>query len=206
MLMAASLGATAIFLHRGVAMAQEAPRVMLFGDSLLAGYGLAASEGFASQLRSRLAANGYDVSIDNASVSGDTSGDGVRRVNTAFSRYPDLALVGFGGNDMLQGLPPATLKQNLRAILTEFRDRGVPVLLLGMLASPRLGARYVRDFNEVYPDLAAEFGVTLYPFFLDGVALDPALNQDDRIHPNARGVSTIVDRILPSVLQLIDLD
>lgn len=185
-------------------MAQPNPSLMLFGDSLLAGYGLDAGDGFAAQLGSRLAREGYEVSIVDAGISGDTSGDGLARVAGALSNMPDLALVGFGGNDMLQGLPPARLKRNLRSILEEFRSNGIPVLLLGMLASPRLGDDYVREFNAVYRELAGEFDVPLYPFFLDGVALDPYLNQDDRIHPNARGVSVIVDRILPAVRDLLD--
>lgn len=205
-LAATSAAAGAMIFTPRATTAQQPPRLMLLGDSLMAGYGLDNDEGFAEQLRAKLAESSYDVSIINASVSGDTSGAGAARVGRALAQMPDVALVGFGGNDMLQGLPPDRLRQNLREILGEFRDRGIPVLLLGMLASPRLGNRYVEEFNSVYPDLADEFGVPLYPFFLDGVALDAALNQGDRIHPNARGVAVIVDRILPAVQTLIDGD
>lgn len=198
------VGAAAMAVRPGDTMGQQATRLMLFGDSLMAGYGLGAEEGFAARLSSRLAQTGYQVSIVKASISGNTSGDGARRLGEALSQAPDLVLLGFGGNDMLQGLPPSQLKQNLRTILNGLRDRQTPVLLLGMLASPRLGEPYARDFNAVYPDLADEFDIPLYPFFLEGVALDAALNQGDRIHPNARGVEVIVDRILPAVQALID--
>ena len=134
-LAATGAAAGAMILIPGVTMAQQPPRLMLLGDSLMAGYGLDNDEGFAAQLHARLAKNGYDVSIINASVSGDTSGAGAARVDRALAQMPDLALIGFGGNDMLQGLPPDQLRQNLRDILGEFRSRGIPVLFLGMLAS-----------------------------------------------------------------------
>ena len=189
----------------GAATASAAPTsLMLYGDSLMAGYGLAQDEGFAAQLQAALAADGYDVTIVNASVSGDTSAAALARLDWSLAERPDAVLLGLGGNDMLQGLAPGSLSRNLTTILDRLRADSIPVLLLGMQASPGLGADYVQSFNAIYPDLARGFGVPLYPFFLDGVALDPALNQADRIHPNARGVQSIVKRLLPAVEDLLD--
>ena len=185
--------------------AQAAPKtLMLYGDSLMAGYGLSAEEGFATQLRKRLEADGYEVEIINASVSGDTSAAALARIDWSLAERPDAVLLGLGGNDMLRGLPPRQLSENLRSILTRLRDENIPALLLGMRASPNLGAGYVEAFDSTFPKLAAEFEVPLYPFFLEGVALDPALNQADRIHPNAKGVRIMVEGVLPAVKRLLD--
>ena len=195
---------TGVVLVSGVAAANAAPTsLMLYGDSLMAGYGLAPEDGFAAQLQAALAADGFEVSIVNASVSGDTSGDALARLDWSLAERPDAVLLGLGGNDMLQGLAPARLEQNLTKILDRLRTDQVPVLLLGMQASPGLGNDYVGAFNAIYPGLAKTYGVSLYPFFLDGVALDPKLNQADRIHPNAKGVQSIVSRVLPAVEALL---
>ena len=197
-------GVTALALIAGVITSSAAPTsLMLYGDSLMAGYGLAPENGFAAQLQAALAADGFEVSIINASVSGDTSGSALARLDWSLAERPDAVLLGLGGNDMLQGLAPSRLSDNLQTILDRLRTDQVPVLLLGMQASPGLGNDYVGAFNAIYPNLAQTYGVSLYPFFLDGVALDPALNQADRIHPNRQGVKAIVARILPHVEKLI---
>jgi acyl-CoA thioesterase-1 len=184
---------------------QAAPKtLMLYGDSLMAGYGLPEQDAFAAQLKKSLEADGYEVEIVNASVSGDTSAAALARIDWSLSERPDAVLLGLGGNDMLRGLSPAQMSENLRAILMRLRNQQIPVLLLGMRASPSLGEDYVEEFDNAFPTLAAEFGVPLYPFFLEGVALDSALNQPDGIHPNERGVKTMVRGVLPSVKQLLD--
>ena len=139
----------------------------------------------------------------NGSISGDTTAGGRARLGWALASKPDFVLVALGGNDGLRGLDPAETRANLGAILARLRDGKIPVLLAGMKAPRNLGPDYERAFNRAWPDLAGQYGAVLYPFFLDGVALDPALNQPDLIHPNAAGVAVIVARILPFVERLI---
>ena len=188
----------------GALPAQAAPKtLMLFGDSLMAGYGLPAQDGFAAQLQGELLADGFEVDIVNASVSGDTSAAGLARLDWSLADKPDAVILGLGGNDMLRGLPPKALASNLGAILERLRDENIPVLLMGMRASPGLGADYVAAFDSVFPQLADQFGVPLYPFFLEGVALQGDLNQADGIHPNGQGVKRIVKNVLPAVEALL---
>ncbi|MEO9299982.1 arylesterase [Devosia sp. RY10] len=177
--------------------------ILLYGDSLLAGYGLPAAEGFAAQLQAAMDRAGLDATLVNASVSGDTTADGLARLDWSLAEAPDAVILGLGANDMLQGLPPPAAASNLAAILQKLADMQVPVLLLGMMADRGLGADYVAAFDGVYPALASAHGAILYPFFLDGVALDPALNQADMRHPNAAGVAHIVEKLLPFVEQLL---
>lgn len=174
--------------------------LMLYGDSLMAGLGLSAEAGFAGQLQAAL---GEDVTIVNASVSGDTSADGLARLDWSLAERPDAVLLELGANDMLQGLPVDALRENLTAILQRFKDENMPVLMAGMRASPSLGSDYIRDYEAVFRDLSTQFGTAFYPFFLEGVAADAALNQADGMHPNADGVSIIVRQILPSVKALL---
>ncbi|MBP2300414.1 arylesterase [Azospirillum picis] len=179
-------------------------KLLALGDSLTAGYGLPQPQGFTSQLEAALAAKGYQVTVINAGVSGDTTAGGRARLDWALADKPDAAIVELGANDMLRGLDPGQARDNLDLILKTLRDRKVPTLLAGMLASPSLGKPYTDRFNAIYPDLAGKYGVPLYPFFLDGVALDRSLIQQDGLHPNAKGVAIIVERILPSVTALLD--
>ena len=196
--------AFAIILIGTIHPALAAPKtLMLYGDSLMAGLGVAPEEAFAAQLQQGLAAAGEDVTIVNASVSGDTSGAALARLDWTLADKPDAVVLALGGNDMLRSLPPEAMAENLRAILTRLRADDIPVLLLGMRASPSLGQDYVTAFDAVFPTLAAEFDVPLYPFFLEGVALDPALNQPDGIHPNAAGVKIVVAAVLPDVENLL---
>jgi acyl-CoA thioesterase I len=184
------------------------PRTILaFGDSLTAGYQLRPGEGFAPQLEKALRARGRDVTVINAGVSGDTTAQGKARIAWGLAgakAKPDLAIVELGANDMLRGQSPAAAKANLDAIIKEFQRRGIRVLLAGMRAQPNLGAAYARDFEAIYPALAAANKVTLYPFFMDGVAAVPGLQLADGLHPTPRGVGIIVGKMLPSVLRELD--
>lgn len=184
--------------------AAQPVKLLALGDSLTAGYGLPEPQGFTRQLEKALAAKGYSVTVVNAGVSGDTTAGGRARLDWALADKPDAAIVELGANDMLRGLDPAQAKDNLDSILKTLKDRKVPTLLAGMYASPSLGKPYTDKFNAIYPDLAKTYDLPLYPFFLDGVALDRTLIQQDGLHPNAQGVAVIVERILPSVTALLD--
>ncbi|WP_127091443.1 arylesterase [Aquabacter cavernae] len=183
---------------------QAAPlKVVALGDSLTAGLGLSRADSFAAKLEAALKAKGYDVTIVNAGVSGDTTGAGLARLDWSVPQHTDAVIVELGANDMLRGLSPDIARGNLTEILTRLKARHIPVLLTGMRAAPNLGADYRRSFDAIYPDLAAKFEVPLYPFFLEGVAGDRVLNQKDGIHPTAEGVDRIVAAILPSAEALV---
>ncbi len=180
--------------------------VWAFGDSLTAGYGLPPAQGFPTRLEAALRRSMPDVTVRNGGVAGDTSAQGRARLAwglRGLKRKPDLVIVELGANDMLRGLPPAATEKNLDLILTELKRRDIPVLLVGMRAAPNLGSDYRRAFEGLYPRLARKHGVPLYPFFLEGVAGNPALFQADGRHPNARGVEIIVRRIVPAVRQAL---
>ena len=184
------------------AAAPGRPLIWAFGDSLTAGYGLPPSHGFTAQLQAALRRSGIEAEVCNGGVSGDTSAQGRARLLwglRGLGRKPDLVLVELGANDMLRGLPPAEMAANLDRILALLNERGLPVLLAGMRAAPNLGESYRHSFEAIYPKLAKHYRVPLYPFFLEGVAGNRALLQSDGLHPTARGVSVIVDRILPPV-------
>ena len=185
------------------AVAKET-RLLAFGDSLTSGWGLAARDAFPAQLERALHAAGRkDVRVIASGVAGDTSAGGRARLAWSLADRPDAAIVELGANDGLRGLDPASTYDNLDAILTEMKRRNIPVLLAGMYAPPNLGREYGQTFNAVYPRLAERHGVSLYPFFLDGVAVEPHLNQPDGIHPNKKGVAVIVERILPYVMKTL---
>ena len=196
--------AGALFLAGLGAAAAQPVRLLALGDSLTAGYGLAPAEGFTARLEAALGARGREVKVINAGVSGDTTAGGLARIDWALGDRPDAALVALGANDALRGLDPAEAERNLDAILARLAKAGVPTLLVGMMAPPNLGRDYGAAFDGIYARLAERHGVPLYPFFLDGVAADAALNQPDGIHPNARGVAVMVERILPAVERLLD--
>jgi acyl-CoA thioesterase-1 len=191
----------------GVAMpsanAAAAIKIVAFGDSLTAGYGLPDSEGFVPHLQAALAAKGIAADIQNAGVSGDTASDGLSRIDWSVPEGTDAVILELGANDMLRGFKPEVTRDALDAILRRLTERHIAVLLCGMRAAPNLGADYGQAFERIYPDLAAKYGVLLYPFFLDGVAADLNLIQHDGLHPNAKGVEVIVQRILPTVQDLI---
>ncbi len=186
------------------AQADAAPiRLVAFGDSLTTGYGLARADSFAAKLEAALKAKGHNVTVTNAGVSGDTSGAGLARLDWSVPADTDAVILEFGANDMLRGLDPQIARDNLTEILTRLKARNVPVLLTGMRASPNLGADYQQRFDAIYPALAARFSVPLYPFFLEGVAGNRSLNQNDGMHPTAAGIDRIVAAILPSVERLL---
>jgi acyl-CoA thioesterase I len=194
----------------GLALVSAYPRaaerpvnIVALGDSLTAGYGLAANQAFPARLQGALNTKGLVANVANAGVSGDTAAGGLARLDWSVPDGTDAVILELGANDALRGFDPAITRKALEAMLQRLQMRKIPVLLCGMLAPPNLGAEYGRAFNSIYPDLAAQTGAILYPFFLAGVAADPKLNQSDGLHPTAAGVAVIVDRILPQVEALI---
>ena len=177
--------------------------ILALGDSLTAGYGLDPSSAFPVKLEAALRARGHDVTIINAGVSGDTAVDGLARLDWSLSDKVGAVIVELGANDALRGLPPAQAEAALDGILARLAEKKLPALIAGMRAPPNMGPDYVAGFDGMYARLAAKYHAILYPFFLDGVAADPALNQSDGMHPNPKGADIIVSRILPSVEQLI---
>ena len=172
------------------------PRIIFLGDSLTAGLGLDLDRSFPALIQERLDREGYKYEVVNAGVSGDTSAGGLRRLEWAMSDgTPKVLIVALGGNDGLRGLPPEQLEKNLAAIIEQGQSRGLTVILAGMEAPPNFGADYTSRFRTVYPTLARRYSVKLIPFLLQGVAGDPALNQNDGIHPNERGAHAIADMV-----------
>jgi acyl-CoA thioesterase-1 len=189
----------------GVPPVNAAPpvKIVALGDSLTAGYGLPEKDGFVPRLQAALTAKGIAAVVTNAGVSGDTTADGLARLDWSVPDGSDAVIVELGANDMLRGFNPAVTRSGLDAILRGLTQRHVAILLCGMRAAPNLGPEYVHAFDSIYPDLAAKYGAPLYPFFLDGVAANLSLTQSDGMHPNAAGVGVIVERILPKVQELI---
>lgn len=184
--------------------AAKTKQLLVLGDSLTSGYGLANSaEAFPAQLQSALREKGLDVKVINGGVSGDTSRGGLERLDWSLADDPGYAIVALGANDGLRGIDPETTYQNLDAILSKLQKRGISVLLAGMYAPPNLGEDYGDEFKAVYPRLAKKHHVLLYPFFLEGVAADPALNQADGMHPNPKGVRVMVQHMIPKVMELL---
>lgn len=186
-----------------VARAAEPLRIVALGDSLTAGYGLPADVAFPARLQKALRAKGYNVTIVNAGVSGDTTTGGLDRLAWSVADGTGGVILELGANDALRGVDPKVTKDTLEKILDALAKRRIPVLLAGMQAPRNMGAAYVKAFDAIYPALAAHYDVVFYPFFLAGVATDPKLNQADGMHPNPQGVDVIVKRMLPSVEQLI---
>jgi acyl-CoA thioesterase-1 len=174
-------------------------RIAALGDSLTAGFGLKSEDGFTSVLAKELRAKGHDLEILNFGVSGDTTAGGVSRVGAVIAARPDGVILELGANDALRGFEPSLAEANLDRIIAALRQAGIPVMLTGMRAMLGMGRDYGQEFAAIYPRLAAKYGLLLYPFFLEGVAGDPALNQYDGLHPNPQGVRELVRRILPDV-------
>ncbi|KIL98011.1 Arylesterase precursor [Paramagnetospirillum magnetotacticum MS-1] len=187
-----------------MARAATTKRILALGDSLTAGFGLAPEEAFPARLERALRAEGRDVTLINAGVSGDTTAGGKARLDWALAAKPDLAILELGANDGLRRLDPALTRANLDFILKRLEAAGIPVLLAGMLAPPNYGKTFEAEFKSVFTHLAASHDVVFYPFFLDGVAGEARLCLPDGLHPNARGVDLIVERILPSVRKLLE--
>lgn len=194
--------------HRGPAPAAGAAadevHILALGDSLTAGYGLPQRQGFVPQLEAYLRRHGIRAHVTNAGVSGDTAAQGLERLAwtlDGLERRPDVAIVALGANDMLRGLPPAQTREALDAILAELKRRGVRLVVAGMVAAPNLGPDFAGRFNAIYPQLARTHGARLYPFFLQNVAGQRALNQADGIHPNFAGVKRMVAGIAPALVE-----
>jgi acyl-CoA thioesterase-1 len=193
------------------AHAQNAPgkavppvKLAFLGDSLAAGYGLKPDQAIPARLEAALKAAGRNVTVINHGVSGDTTAGGLARVDWMLADKPDIVIVELGGNDALRALDPAATERNLDAIIGKLKQAGVTVWLAGMLAPRNFGPEYATQFDGAFQRLADKHGVPFYPFFLDGVAQDPALNQPDGIHPNAKGVDVVVARLMPFVTRNLD--
>jgi acyl-CoA thioesterase-1 len=201
---AVGLAAGLVFapLERGAAEPQ-APVLVALGDSLVAGLGLPQDQAFPAQLEAALKARGIAARVLNAGVSGDTAAAGLARLDWALPADASAVIIELGANDALQGLPPEGTKAALEAIIEKLQARGLPILLAGMEAPRNLGKDYVDAFRAMYADLAARYGLILYPFFLEGAALKDGLMQQDGLHPNAKGVAAIVEKILPKVEELL---
>lgn len=186
------------------AVADDMPvRILVLGDSLVAGHGLPQGKAFPEMLQQALLQDGVVVSVINAGVSGDTTAGGLARLDWSLADNPDAAIIVLGGNDLLRGLDPGATYRNLEAIIDRFKAENMAVLLAGMQAPRNFGTDYVDDFDQVYTRLAARGDVIFYPFFLDGVAMVPDLNLSDGMHPNEAGISEITKRIMPSVRALL---
>jgi acyl-CoA thioesterase-1 len=176
-------------------------RIVGFGDSLMAGFGLDAGQSFPEKLEAALRKGGHDVVIANAGVSGDTTSGGLSRLDWSVPDGTQLVILELGANDMLRGVSPEIAEKNLDAMMAKLKARNISVLLAGMRAAPNLGGDYAAAFDAIYPRLAEKYGVPLYPFFLDGVAADHSALLEDGMHPNAAGVDRMVERMLPVVEQ-----
>ena len=184
----------------GVSCAFAKPtEILVFGDSIAAGFGLPQQEAFPARLEAKLRADGLAVHVINAGVSGDTTADGLARLDWSLADKPDLVILELGANDALRGIDPKETRANLDKMLAILKSKDVDVLLAGMKSPSNWGPEYANQFDAIYPDLAAKYHTALYPFFLDGVALDRAFVQSDGLHPTAKGVAEIVKRMTPDV-------
>jgi acyl-CoA thioesterase-1 len=204
MLFATAFGAMISDFVSGASAGQAEPvRILAYGDSLVAGYGLPADQAFPAQLERALAQEGTEVEVINAGNSGDTTAAAVARLGWVLQENPDVAIVVFGGNDGLRGLDPKETFANLDKVLDRLEAEELPTLLAGMMAPRNLGANYAAEFDSAFTRLADKHDILFYPFFLEGVATRPELNQPDGIHPNAKGVAVIVENMLPKVKDLM---
>ncbi len=190
-------------LGEGAAATGRPLRIVAFGDSLTAGFGLAPPDSFPARLEKALKARGHAVEIVNAGVSGDTTAAGLARFEWSIPDRTDAVIVELGANDALQGREPEAARANLDAILTKLAARGIEVLLAGMKSPRNWDKAYLDAFDRIFPELASKHGAVFYPFFLEGVALDASLKLPDGLHPNAEGVARIVRGILPAAEDLI---
>jgi acyl-CoA thioesterase-1 len=174
-----------------------------FGDSLMAGYQLPPGDGFPEKLQAALKAKGMDVTVANAGVSGDTTTGGLSRIDWSVPDGTDGVILELGANDALRGIAPEQSEKNLDQMIARLKERGIAVFLAGMIAPPNMGADYAARFNPIYEKLAKKHGVTLYPFFLDGVVLDASLKLEDGMHPNTRGVDVMVQKMEPDITQFV---
>ncbi len=182
----------------------EKPTVLVFGDSLSAGYGMDVDQSWPALLQNRLASKGYEHQVVNASITGETSEGGAQRIGGALERYqPAIVVLELGGNDGLRGFPPQRLKRNLQTIVEQSRAAGADVVLLGIRIPSNYGPRYTRSFENVFRDLADNYGLPWIEFFMDGVALDKSLMQDDGIHPNAAAQEVLLNNAWPAIAEAL---
>jgi acyl-CoA thioesterase I len=202
----AALQFTVIAVSLIFATAADARTINLvgFGDSLMAGYQLPPGDGFPEKLQAALKAKGLDVTIANAGVSGDTTTGGLARIDWSVPDGTDGVILELGANDALRGIPPEESEKNLDQMIARLKERGIAVLLAGMMAPPNMGADYAARFNPIYQKLSEKHGLPLYAFFLDGVALEAGLKLDDGMHPNARGVDVMVEKMEPAVTNFVE--
>ncbi len=206
-LLRAFAAAGLVWVGSTLAARAEPVEIVGFGDSLMAGYQLDAGQSFPEKLESALRARGHDVAVANAGVSGDTTSGGLSRLDWSVPDGTDLVILELGANDMLRGVSPDITERNLEAMILRLKERGIAILLAGMVAAPNLGDDYGKAFNGIFPRLAERHGLILYPFFLDGVAADSALLLEDGMHPNAAGVDRMVEKAVPVVERaLAELD
>ena len=175
-----------------------------FGDSLMAGYQLPAGDGFPEKLQAALKAKGLEVTVANAGVSGDTTAAGLARIDWSVPDGTDGVILELGANDALRGIPPEESEKNLDQMIIRLKERGIAVLLAGMMAPPNMGADYAARFNPIYQKLSEKHGLPLYAFFLDGVALEPGLKLEDGMHPNAKGIDVMVEKMAPAVTNFVE--
>ena len=202
----AAIAASAVLLAMMIVVSPSVAKpteILAFGDSITVGFGLPANEALPARLEEKLRSEGLAVHVANAGVSGDTTADGLARLDWALAEKPDIVILELGANDALRGLDPAAVRANLEKMIGKIQASGARLLLAGMQAPSNFGEDYRQAFNRIYPELAEEHGIALVPFVLDGVALDPQLNQPDGLHPNERGVAVIVEHIAPYVARLI---
>lgn len=193
-----------LLLMAGPAQATDVKTILAFGDSITAGYGLPRENAPPQQLQALLQSKGVNVEITNAGVSGDTTAGGVTRLAwTIKQKKPDYAILALGGNDMLRGMDPATTEQNLRKMMQIFKDHNIPVLLAGMRAPVSMGPAYSGAYLRMYKEIAKDFDAVLYPFLLEGIAMNPQYNLADGVHPNAAGASLVAAGMMPYVVELL---
>ncbi len=189
----------------GAAENSESLQIVGFGDSLMAGYELPESDGFPAVLQAVLKAKGFNVTVANAGVSGDTTSGGLERLDWSVPDGTKLVILELGANDALRGISPKITRDNLDQMITRLKARNIAVVLAGMLAPPNMGTEYETAFNAIYPELAAKHAVPLIPFFLNGVAGNAALQLQDRLHPNRQGVDVMVENAMPIIASQIEM-
>jgi len=196
-----------LFSTAGAAVAANAPTVVVFGDSLSAGYGIDVDQSWTALLQARLESQGYEHRVVNASISGETTEGGKTRIGTALENFhPDLVILELGGNDGLRGFPTNVMKENIRAIIQTTQNHGAKIVILGIRIPTNYGHRYTQAFEGVYRDLAAELEIPWIEFFMEGVALNDDLMQDDGIHPNAEAQPLLLDNAWPIIRDALSLE
>ncbi len=194
-----------MFILATATQAASPPTVLVFGDSLSAGYGVDVDQTWVALLQSRLTAQGYEHRVINASISGETTQGGMTRIDAALDNFsPDLVILELGGNDGLRGFPPEIIKENIRSIIAASRDRGAAAVILGIRIPTNYGSRYTQAFEGIYSELATELDVPWIEFFMEGVALNEELMQEDGIHPNAEAQPMLLDNAWPIIHEALD--